>query len=174
MRRGERTGGAEEPREQDECLLAVPQSLHPAAPPFVVPLLRRGRFYCFYLMSGSSLVLGKRCLWCSSSLFPGEELHLFSFFFFFLLVYRILMILIIAIIINIIMIAIVTVNVVITGIIMKTCLFLLLLFSYVIIINDVTVFGFLLLLKQSDSTRTLASVFFFLLVCFSKRSYFCL
>lgn len=68
------------------------------------------------------------------------------------------MILIIAIIINIIMIAIVTVNVVITGIIMKTCLFLLLLFSYVIIINDVTVFGFVLPLNQSDSTRTLAFV----------------
>lgn len=72
------------------------------------------------------------------------------------------MILIIAIIINIIMIAIVTVNVVITGIIMKTCLFFIIaVFIYVIIINDVTVFGFVLSLNQSDSTRTLAFVFCF-------------
>lgn len=72
------------------------------------------------------------------------------------------MILIIAIIINIIMIAIVTVNVVMTGIIMKTCLFFIIaVFIYVIIINDVTVFGFVLSLNQSDSTRTLAFVFCF-------------
>lgn len=112
-------------------------------------------------MSGSGLVLGKRCLWCSSSLFPGEELHLFFVLFCFLLVYRILMILIIAIIINIIMIAIVTVNVVITGIIMKTCLFFIISVFIYVIINDVTVFGFVLSLNQSDSPRTLAYIFFF-------------
>lgn len=71
------------------------------------------------------------------------------------------MILIIAIIINIIMIAIVTVNVVITGIIMKTCLFFIIAVFIYVIINDVTVFGFVLSLNQSDSPRTLAFIFFF-------------
>lgn len=70
------------------------------------------------------------------------------------------MILIIAIIINIIMIAIVTVNVVITGIIMKTCLFFIIAVFIYVIINDVTVFGFVLSLNQSDSPRTLAFIFF--------------
>lgn len=77
------------------------------------------------------------------------------------------MILIIAIIINIIMIAIVTVNVVITGIIMKTCLFFIIAVFIYVIINDVTVFGFVLSLNQSDSPRTLAFIFFFSI--FRKR-----
>lgn len=72
------------------------------------------------------------------------------------------MILIIAIIINIIMIAIVTVNVVIPGIIMKTCLFFIIVVFIYVIINDVTVLGFVLSLNQSDSTRTLAFIFLFL------------
>lgn len=88
---------------------------------------RRGCFYCF--LPHVRQVFPTRCLWCSASLVPGEELHLLF------LVHRILMIRIIAIIINIIMIAIVTVNVVITGIIkMKTCFFLLLLLSLMLLL----------------------------------------
>lgn len=82
----------------------------------------------FYLMSGSGL--GFRPTACGA--FPLSSLKRNSITFF--LVYRSLMVLIIAIIININMIDIVTVNVGITGIIiMKTCLFLLLLFSLMLL-----------------------------------------
>lgn len=70
------------------------------------------------------------------------------------------MILIIAIIINIIMIAIVTVNVVITGIIMKTCLFFIIAVFIYVIINDVTVFGFVHSFNQSDSVGLRQLLFF--------------
>lgn len=104
---------------------------------------RRGGFYCFLPHVRQWFGLQTHCLWCSSSLFPGEELHCFF------LVYRILMILIIAIIIDIIMIAIVTVNVVITGITtMKICFFNIDVFINVII-NDVIVFGYIYFLNQS-------------------------
>lgn len=85
--------------------------------------IRRGRFYCFYLMSGSGL--GCRHTACGALPLSFLERNSIAFF----LVHKILMILIIAII----MIAIVTVNVVITGIIiMNTCF--LLLFSLMLIL----------------------------------------
>lgn len=119
--------GWRESTEQNQCLSAVPQS---GIPPSCLPLQstwRRGTFLLFFTSC-------QAVVWASDTLpvvlflsFPRRGTPLLF------LVYRILMILIIAIIINIIMI--VTVNVVITGIIMmKTCFFLLLLFSLMLLL----------------------------------------
>lgn len=148
-----RTG---ESNEQDECHLAVPQSgISPSCRPSAVHF-EEGTFLLFFTS-------------CQVVVWASDTLPVVLFLslpqrgtpFLFFLVYRILMILIIAIIINIIMIAIVTVNVVITGIIMKTCLFFIIAVFIYVIINDVTVFGFVHSFNQSESVRLRQSLFFF-------------
>lgn len=153
----------EEPREQDECLFSRPAVSPSCRPSLRGPTVEEGTILLFLPHVRQRFVPGKTLPVVLFLSLPRRGTPFaFVFVLFFLLVYRILMILIIAIIINIIMISIVTVNVVITGIIMKTCLFFIIaVFIYVIIINAVTVFGFVLLLNQSGSTRTLAFVFLF-------------